>query len=62
MLDSCDRGGVLTMPNWFLLEGALSAHPRRGWSELAGPDWAATTIAYTELTATWSFDPPRASP
>ena len=53
------------MPNWFLLEDALSARPRRDWSEFAGPDWAATTIAYAqrlaafpEMAVTWSFDPP----
>ncbi len=65
MLGLLRPGGVLTMPNWFLLEDALSARPRRDWSEFAGPDWAATTIAYAqrlaafpEMAVTWSFDPP----
>jgi predicted O-methyltransferase YrrM len=44
-------GGTLTMPNWFLLEDAITGKPRRDWSELAGPDWPASTIAYAKRLA-----------
>ena len=59
--------GVITMPNWFLLEDVLSGLPRRDWSEFAGPNWAAHTVAYAErlaahpgLDVTWCLDPPLA--
>ena len=58
-------GGTLTMPNWFLLEDALSGAPRRDWSEFAGPTWATDTLAYAErlaadsrLDVTWAVSPP----
>jgi predicted O-methyltransferase YrrM len=60
-------GGALTMPNWFLLEDAISGEPRRDWSEFAGPGWRESTIAYAErlardprLYVTWSLSPPLA--
>jgi predicted O-methyltransferase YrrM len=58
-------GGTLTMPNWFLLEDALSGKPRRDWSEFAGAQWGESTLAYARqlssapmLDVTWSFFPP----
>lgn len=58
-------GGTLSMPNWFLLEDAITGAPRRDWSEFAGPTWAADTLAYAERLSrdprfyvTWSLDPP----
>lgn len=58
-------GGLLTMPNWFLLEDALSGTPRRDWAEFAGAAWREATIDYARriasdrrLTVTWSFVPP----
>jgi predicted O-methyltransferase YrrM len=60
-------GGAWTMANWFLLEDALSGAPRRDWSEFAGADWPANTIAYAErltrdarLDVTWTLSPPLA--
>jgi predicted O-methyltransferase YrrM len=59
------RGGTLTMPNWFLLEDAITGAPRRDWSELAGPHWAESTLAYARSLASdprlhvaWSVSPP----
>jgi hypothetical protein len=53
------------MPNWFLLEDAITGAPRRDWSEFAGPSWATDTLAYAEklsrdprLEVSWSLDPP----
>jgi predicted O-methyltransferase YrrM len=58
-------GGTLSMPNWFLLEDAITGAPRRDWSEFAGPTWAGDTLAYAgklsrdpRLDVTWSLDPP----
>jgi predicted O-methyltransferase YrrM len=58
-------GGVLSMPNWFLMEDAVSGQPRRDWSTLAGDQWAQETIAYAErlardprLHVTWVVSPP----
>jgi predicted O-methyltransferase YrrM len=58
-------GGLLTMPNWFLLEDALSGTPRRDWSEFAGKAWAEATLTYARHLAqdsrfyvTWSISPP----
>jgi predicted O-methyltransferase YrrM len=57
-------GGTLTMPNWFLLEDAVTGQPRRDWSEFAGPLWAEFTQAYAErlsrergLYVAWSIFP-----
>src|SRR5262245_39356926 len=58
-------GGVLTMPNWFLLEDALSGAPRRDWAEFAGPTWVEETLTYanrlakdSRLSVTWVISPP----
>ena len=48
IVDLLRPGGTLTMPNWFLLEDAITGNPRRDWSEFAGPSWAADTLAYAE--------------
>jgi predicted O-methyltransferase YrrM len=60
-------GGVVTMPNWFLLEDAITGRPRRDWSEFAGDGWQAATRAHAErlardprLHVTWSVSPPLA--
>ncbi len=39
-------GGTLTMPNWFLLEDAVTGSPRRDWSAFAGSDWARDVRAF----------------
>lgn len=58
-------GGMLTMPNWFLLEDAITGEPRRDWAEFAGPDWSEGVLAYARrlgghprLYVTWSMFPP----
>jgi predicted O-methyltransferase YrrM len=58
-------GGVLSMPNWFLLEDALTGTRYRRWTTFAGPDWPANTLAYAEqlardprLHVTWPQAPP----
>lgn len=58
-------GGVLTMPNWFLLEDAIIGEPRRDWKEFAGPKWSEGVMAYARrlgehpaLNVTWSVSPP----
>jgi predicted O-methyltransferase YrrM len=58
-------GDVLTMPNWFLLEDALSERPRRDWARFAGPDWReavldlATALAREpRLQPLWVTQPP----
>jgi predicted O-methyltransferase YrrM len=58
-------GGLLTMPNWFLLIDALTGHPRNDWERFAGPEWADDTVAYAELLSTrddlavtWVIRPP----
>jgi predicted O-methyltransferase YrrM len=60
-------GGVITMPNWFLLVDALRGHARRDWSEFAGPSWAelvqryaARLAAHPLLRVTWVVSPPLA--
>lgn len=60
-------GGVITMPNWFLLIDALRGHARRDWSEFAGPDWAdlvqlyaARLAAHPLLRVIWVTSPPLA--
>ncbi len=45
-------GGALTMPNWFLLEDAITGDTRRDWSEFAGPDWSAGVVDYARRLAT----------
>jgi predicted O-methyltransferase YrrM len=58
-------GGLLTMPNWFLLVDALSGSPRNDWEKFAGPTWAADAIEYAEqlaarrdLVVSWTIRPP----
>ena len=58
-------GGLLTMPNWFLLVDALSGVPRNNWERFAGPTWAADAIEYAEqlaarpdLAVSWTIRPP----
>jgi predicted O-methyltransferase YrrM len=58
-------GGVLTMPNWFLLEDAVTGEARRDWAEFAGPEWATAVTDYSrrlakhpQLYVTWSVSPP----
>ena len=58
-------GGLLTMPNWFLLVDALTGAPREDWARFAGPGWAADTLAYAEelaarpdLSVSWTIRPP----
>jgi predicted O-methyltransferase YrrM len=67
MIGLLRRGGTLTMPNWFLLEDAITGEARRDWGDLAGPGWAASTMAYAErlaadprLSVAWSVSPPLA--
>jgi len=58
-------GGVLTMPNWFLLTDAVSREPARDWSAFAGQEWREGTLRYArhlaahpELAVNWITDPP----
>lgn len=39
VLELLRPGGTWTMPNWFLLEDAVTGEPRRDWSAFLGPDW-----------------------
>ena len=57
MLGLLRPGGLLTMPNWFLLIGALTGQPRNDWEQFAGPTWANDAVSYAELLAA-----PRISP
>jgi predicted O-methyltransferase YrrM len=65
MLRLLRPGGVLTMPNWFLLEDAIIELPRQDWTRHAGAKWAAETLKYAERLAhhpkidvTWVVSPP----
>ncbi len=65
MISRLRSGGVLTMPNWFLLVDAISGEPRNTWEPFAGPTWAADSRAYAEqlahrndLSVNWITDPP----
>lgn len=51
MLALLRPGGLLTMPNWFLLVDALSGRPRNDWEQFAGPAWADDCRAYAEQLA-----------
>lgn len=58
-------GGVLTMPNWFLLEDAIGEPPRRDWSQFAGVDWREAIGEFARLLAqddrlqpVWVTEPP----
>jgi predicted O-methyltransferase YrrM len=59
------RHGVLTQPNWFLLEDALTLQPRRDWAEFAGSGWqdsvaqfAAEVAQDSRLDPVWITRPP----
>jgi predicted O-methyltransferase YrrM len=65
MLGLLAPGGLLTMPNWFLLIDALTGQPRNDWEQFAGPTWADDSVAYAELlaarrdlTVSWVIRPP----
>jgi predicted O-methyltransferase YrrM len=65
MVELLRPGGVLTMPNWFLLEDAISGTPRRDWAEFAGPTWGEETLVYanglakdSRFSITWIISPP----
>ena len=58
-------GGLLTMPNWFLLVDALTGEPRNDWERFAGPSWAEDAVAYADLLSarddlavSWIIGPP----
>lgn len=58
-------GGILTMPNWFLLSDALGDASRQDWAQLAGPRWRETTREFAALIArderlqpVWVTQPP----
>jgi predicted O-methyltransferase YrrM len=48
MLGALRPGGMVTMPNWFLLEDAITGRPRNDWAAFAGPDWAGATRRYAD--------------
>lgn len=65
MISRLRPGGVLTMPNWFLLVDAVSGNPRNNWEQFAGSTWASDSRAYAEqlvrrrdLSVNWITDPP----
>ena len=65
MLGLLRPGGLLTMPNWFLLVDALTGQPRNDWETFAGPSWADDVVAYArdlsarpDLTVCWTSRPP----
>ncbi len=65
MISRLRPGGILTMPNWFLIVDALSGSHRNNWEQFAGPDWAEETMRYAEqlaqrsdLTVNWITTPP----
>jgi predicted O-methyltransferase YrrM len=58
-------GGLVTMPNWFLLVDALTGTPRNDWERFAGPRWADDVVDYAtqlaarpDLTVSWTARPP----
>ncbi len=65
MLELLRPGGLLTMPNWFLLADAISGQPRNDWSQFAGPSWAEDTLRYAQqladrrdVSVNWITEPP----
>lgn len=65
MIGLLRRGGLLTMPNWFLLVDAITESPRNDWESFAGPSWAEDTQRYArklaarnDLSVNWIIDPP----
>jgi predicted O-methyltransferase YrrM len=68
MLGLLRTGGLLTMPNWFLLVDALTGAPRNDWEKFAGPTWADDAIDYAkqlaarrDLAVSWSSARPSES-
>ena len=51
VVDLLAPGGILTMPNWFLLLDALAAEPRRDWAEFAGRRWREATREFAAVIA-----------
>ncbi len=65
MLGLLRPGGVLTMPNWFLLVDALRGEARNDWATFAGARWADDVMEYAEKLAgrrdvvvSWTIRPP----
>jgi predicted O-methyltransferase YrrM len=65
MLGLLRPGGLLTMPNWFLLVDALTGAPRNDWERFAGPTWADDALDYAkrlaarrDLAVSWTICPP----
>jgi predicted O-methyltransferase YrrM len=65
MLGLLRPGGLLTMPNWFLLVDALTGAPRNDWEKFAGPTWADDALDYAkrlaarrDLAVSWTIRPP----
>ena len=65
MLEVLRPGGLLTMPNWFLLVDALSGVARKDWAKFAGPTWADDALEYArqlaarrDLAVSWTIRPP----
>lgn len=57
-------GGVVTMPNWFLLEDAINGRDRPYLVRLYGDDWAEELLRYAArlasdpaISVTWSLSP-----
>jgi hypothetical protein len=51
MLGILRPGGLLTMPDWFLLVDALTGVPRNDWEKFAGPTWADEALDYSTNNA-----------
>lgn len=65
VLELLKPGGVLTMPNWFLLADAIAGKRHKRWARFAGPNWEEATLAYAQslvddprLDVTWTVSPP----
>lgn len=64
MLRHVRPGGVVTMPNWFLLEDAIRGQDRPYLARKYGDDWAGELLRYAArlasdpaITVTWSLSP-----
>src|SRR5205823_5184430 len=67
MVELLKPGGLLTMPNWFLLIDAITMRGHDTWATFAGPSWEAAILGYAEhlandprLHVTWTVSPPLA--
>ena len=65
VLELLKPGGLLTMPNWFLLTDAIAERRHRRWARFAGPAWEKATLTYARRLAndprvhvTWTASPP----